>query len=87
VDVHVSAFPDATTGYLQSTQAVEVILIAPWWPSQACFSGPVSQWQPIPSSCLKAVVQHLQAEGFSQEVAKLAAMPRRASTGKLYGAR
>jgi hypothetical protein len=36
---------------------------------------------------VKVVVQHLQAKGFSREVASITAKPRWASTGRLYDAR
>jgi hypothetical protein len=36
---------------------------------------------------MEVVAQHLQAEGFSAEVASVAAAPRRASTGRLYDGR
>ena len=50
---------------LRSTQVAEVILIAPWWPSQS--------WFP-----------HYKAAGFSDEVSRLAAAPRRPSTNRMY---
>ena len=39
VNVHVSSIPSAqqVIQKLRSTQAAEVILIAPWWPNQSCF--------------------------------------------------
>ena len=40
--------------------------------------------QVIPSACIEALMQHYQAAGFSKEVSRLAAAPRRSSTNKMY---
>ena len=40
--------------------------------------------QVIPSACMEALMQHYQAAGFSKEVSRFAAAPRRPSTNKMY---
>jgi hypothetical protein len=47
----------------------------------------IPQRQPIPSASMEIVAKHLQATGFSEEVASIAAAPRRASTNRLYDGR
>ena len=38
----------------------------------------------IPSACMEALVRHYKAAGFSDEVSRLAAAPRRPSTNRIY---
>ena len=40
--------------------------------------------QVVPSARMEALMQHYQAAGFSKEVSKLAAAPRRPSTNRMY---
>ena len=40
--------------------------------------------QVVPSARMEALVQHYQAAGFSKEVSKLSAAPRRPSTNRMY---
>ena len=40
--------------------------------------------QVIPSACMEALLHHYQAAGFSKEVSRLTAAPRRPSTNKMY---
>ena len=90
---------------LRTVKTGEVILIAPWWPSQPWFShllrlsvdhplsvpqrpvvttGLYLERQVVPSARMEALMQHYQAAGFSKEVSKLAAAPRRPSTCRMY---
>ena len=88
---------------LRSTQVAEVILVAPWWPSQSWFphllrlcvehplplpsgssvpAGPEVHLRRkvVPSAHMEALMRHYKAAGFSDEVSRLAAAPRRPST-------
>ena len=38
----------------------------------------------VPSACMKALMRHYKAAGFSDEVSRLAAAPRRPSTNRMY---
>ena len=38
----------------------------------------------VPSACMEAFMQHYQAAGFSKEVSRLAAAPRRPSSNRMY---
>ena len=94
---------------LRSTQVAEVILVAPWWPSQPwfphllrlCVKHPLFPTVPsrssvpagpevhlrrkvIPSARMEALMRHYKAAGFSDEVSRLAAAPRRPSTNRMY---
>ena len=93
---------------LRSTQVAEVILIAPWWPSQPwfplllrlCVENPLtlpyrqdllSQQDQKYISDGKSFHLHawrlscdIKATGFSEEVSRLAAAPRRPSTNRMY---
>ena len=40
--------------------------------------------QVVPSACMEALMQHFQAAGFSKEVPRLAAPPRRPSINRIY---
>ena len=94
---------------LWSTQAAEVILVAPWWPKQSWFSAPTSSLRGsplcafptveifvpagsevclggkvVPSARMEALMRHYKAAGFSDEVSRLAASPKRPSTNRMY---
>ena len=94
---------------LRSTQAAEVVLIAPWWPSQLLFphlprlcvehpcvlslpsrsSVPARSeaclgWKVVPSARMEVLMRHYKAAGFSDEVFRLAAAPKRPSTNRMY---
>ena len=94
---------------LRSTQAAEVILVAPWWLKQSWFSTPTSSLcgsppvlslpsrspvpagsevclgrKVIPSACMEALMRHYKAAGFSDEVSRLTAAPKRPSTNRMY---
>ena len=94
---------------LRSTQAAEVVLVAPWWPTRSwfphllrlCVEPPPSSSLPsgssvpagsevclgrkiIPSARMEALMRHYKAAGFSDEVSRLAAAPRRPSTNRMY---
>ena len=43
--------------------------------------------QVVPSACIEALMQHYQAAGFSREVSKLVAAPRRPSSNRRYNDR
>ena len=87
---------------IRSTQEGEVILIAPWWPSQWWFPQldhprtiPVAYFQNRDMSRMasrisprmEALTQHYQEAGFSKEVSRLAAAPRRPLTNRMYNQR
>ena len=93
---------------LRSTQVAEVILVAPWWPSQSwfphllrlCVEHPLvlpyrrdllSQQDRKYISDGKSyhlhvwrLMRHYKAAGFSDEVSRLTAAPRRPSTNRMY---
>ena len=52
----------------------------------AVTTGSVIQlgWKVIPSACMEALMQHYKAAGFSDEVSRLAAAPKRPSTNFTY---
>ena len=96
---------------LRYTQVAEVILVAPWWPSQSWFphllrlcgtpsSSPLLSGSSVPagpevhlrrkvvpSACIEALMRYYKAAGFSDEVSRLAAAPRRPSTNRMHFAR
>ena len=85
---------------LRTTQEFEVILMAHWCPSQLSECGPPTllsvlqrptvtteiclERQVVPPAHMEALMQHYQAAGFSKEVYRFAAAPRRPSTNKMY---
>ena len=94
---------------LRSTHVAEVILVAPWWPSQPwfplllrlCVEHPlilpyrqdllsqqdqkyISDGKSFHSARMEALMRHYKAAGFSDEVSRLAAAPRRPSTNRMY---
>ena len=88
---------------LWSTQAAEVILIAPWWPKQSslCGSPPVLSLpsrSSVPAGSARSMSRaesrticthggshvNYKAAGFSDEVSRPAAAPRRPSTNRMY---
>ena len=98
---------------VRSTQAAEVILIAPWWPKQSwiphllrlCVDHPLFfpyrrdigsrssvsagsevclRRKVVPSARMEALMRHYKAAGFSDEISRLAAAPRRPSTNRMY---
>ena len=42
------------------------------------------RWKVVPSACMEALMRHYKAAGFSDEVSRLAAAPRRSSTNRMY---
>ena len=53
-------------------------------PRPTVTTGICLERQVVPSACMGALIQHYQAAGFSREVSRLAAAPRRLSTNKMY---
>ena len=53
-------------------------------PRPAVTTGIYLERQVVPSAHMEAPMQHYQAAGFSKEVSKLAAAPRRPSTNRMY---
>ena len=93
---------------LRSTQAAEVILVAPCWPKLSWFSTPTSSLCGSPLCAFPTVeifcpsrirsmsrtesrticyTIHFKAAGFSDEVSRLAAAPKRPSTNRMYNDR
>ena len=53
-------------------------------PRPVVTTGIYLERQVVPSARMEALVQHYQAAGFSKEVSKLSAAPRRPSTNRMY---
>ena len=53
-------------------------------PRPAVTTGIYLERQVVPPARIKALMHHYQAAGFSREVSKLAAAPRRPSTNRMY---
>ena len=53
-------------------------------PRPTVTTGICLERQVVPSACMGALIQHYQAAGFSREVSRLVAAPRRPSTNKMY---
>ena len=56
-------------------------------PRPAVTTGICLERQVVPSACMEALMQHYQVAGFSREVSKLVAAPRRPSTNRMYDGR
>ena len=56
-------------------------------PGTTVTTGVCLGWQVLPFACMKALMQHYQAAGFSKEVSRLAAAPRTPSANRMYNDR
>ena len=52
--------------------------------SQPSGSEVCLRWKVVPSACMEALMRHYKAAGFSDEVSRLTAAPRRPSTNRMY---
>ena len=52
-------------------------------PRPTVTTGVCLGWQVVPSACMEALMQHYQAAGFSEEVSRLVAAPRRPSGNRI----
>ena len=86
VNVHVSTFSPAQQGRAEITSLCGTPVVSPIPSRSSVSAGPEVHLRRkvIPSARMEALMRHYKAAGFSDEVSRLAAAPRRPSTNRMY---